>query len=140
MKFLRKNPMLMAAIILLLAGILWSVASPTSYVILSVSETSFQASIPDADFSFSCEREEITGVQCIELSDFGTAVETQSKNRLTWGIYCSDTLGTYTLMVSSTFSTVIILQTAAGETLVFNYHSAADTQSIYTALLEELEG
>ncbi len=140
MKFFRQKPLLTAALLLLAAGIALSLLFPTSYVMLSVSETTFRAYIPDTDFSFSCQRDQIASLECLEMSDFGTALETASQNRLTWGTYRSDRLGEYSLMVSDTFSTVIILVTADGDTLVFNYHSAADTQSIYAALLEEMEG
>ncbi len=90
MDFSRKKTMLWWAVGLLIFLVVFSLLFPTNYVALSVSETELAAYVQGTDFRFEVGLDEIASLDCVDLTDYGTAVSSQTKNRLTCVVYQSE--------------------------------------------------
>lgn len=90
--------------------------------------------------SFSVPYSEIASMDLREGFEPGTAVDGGTKNRIRYGLWHNEELGDYQLFASSKIDVVILLRTAEGEAVVFNYESADTTRSFfdtYSAFLAE---
>ena len=66
-----------------------------------------------------------------ESFDPGTALDGGVKNRICYGLWHNEEFGDYHLFVSEKIDMVIVLQTARGEVLVFNYESEETTRRYF---------
>lgn len=80
---------------------------------------------------------DITAVSLTEISDFGIPVSGGDSGRYCWGSWENTAWGEYTLCISTSHSTCLVVDTVHG-VYVINYPKKGDTTAFYTALKDYL--
>lgn len=86
------------------------------------------------------EWEEIASVQLKESFPLGTLVEGTDNKKEKSGIWRNEECGEYELIMDAGVESCIVCTKHSGGVIVFNFESAASTQSLYEAIVEKLGG
>ncbi|MCD8085679.1 MAG: hypothetical protein LUF28_05045 [Clostridiales bacterium] len=127
----KRNWILMAAILVILT--LVSTLNKEGAVTLNYTEEALTVNGADG-YSFQVAYDEIASVALEELPDLGTAVEGGSDAAFRYGVWENDTWGEYTLCLTTTMDTCVVLTLLDGGVYVFNYGDEDGTQAVYEDL------
>lgn len=106
-------------------------------LLLSLDNDTVTLSGPESS-SFSVPFSSISSMELREDFDPGAAVEGGVKNHIRYGLWRNEELGEYRLFASDKIGSVILLRTAEGEILVYNYESEQTTRSHFESFLDFL--
>ncbi len=117
----------LSALVLILAVFFYGVFGRNT-LLISLENDTVTLSGPE-DSTYSVPFASIASMELRTGFDPGTASDGGTKNHIRYGLWQNGEFGLYHLFASDKIDTVIILQTADGETLVYNYESAQTTRS-----------
>lgn len=103
-------------------------------LLLSLDNDAVTLSGPESS-AYSVPFSSIASMELREDFDPGEAVEGGTKNHIRYGLWHNPEFGDYQLFASDRIDTVIVLRTAGGEVLVYNYESEQTTRSHYESFL-----
>lgn len=89
-------------------------------------------------YTVSVAYDDIRSLELTDSFDTGTALTGSESRRYAWGEWESPQYGRCTLCVSKKIDNAVVITTADGETILFNYESADTTQAIHQMLTELL--
>lgn len=132
----RVKRILLILVVLALAFVFYGVFGRNTLLLTLENET-VALSGPE-DSSFSVPYFAIASMELRDSFDPGAAVDGGIKNRIRYGLWQNEEFGEYRLFASDKIGPVIVLRTADGETLVYNYESEQTTRSHYESFLDFL--
>ena len=106
-------------------------------LLLSLDNDAVTLSGPESS-GYSVPFSSIASMELREDFDPGEAVDGGVKNHIRYGLWQNSELGNYRLFVSDKIGPVILLRTADGEVLVYNYESEQTTRSHFESFLDFL--
>ncbi len=103
-------------------------------LLLSLDNDAVTLSGPE-NSAYSVPFSSIASMELREDFDPGEPVDGGTKNHIRYGLWHNAEFGDYQLFASGRIDTVIVLQAAGGEVLVYNYESEQTTRSHYESFL-----
>lgn len=82
---------------------------------------------------------DVDTVALLDDFDLGECIEGGSKQGYTYGTWCCDAYGEYTLISTAKVKRYIAVTDQSGHTLVFNYESGKVTENLYSLILSLLD-
>jgi len=95
-------------------------------------------SISYKDFSMSIDYDNVTAIEAVELSDFGTAVTGGEDKACRWGVWESESLGEYSQYTILGTSNAILLHLHDGSKALLSYESGDTTVMLAQLLFDML--
>lgn len=92
----------------------------------------------DSGYAAQLKWDDIKSLEIREKFSYGTLVEGVDGKKEKSGIWSSEEFGEYELFSNAKLECCIICQRESGPVIVFNFESEESTQSLYEAIVKEL--
>ncbi len=122
--------------VIIIAGIIYALFTEGDNIVFDISEEGINISGPE-NSGFSIPYSYIISIEENENAQYGNAVDGNEDQKFRYGLWKNEEWGTYKLC-ASVKNTKCIVVTATDDIYVFNYGNAAETDELYTNIIELL--